>query len=92
MSIEIRPHFCSSEDISRLSKQNKLVLETLLQRSMFNYEFHILGILNYTARVSETREWLEKRGYTIKGTMLHGGVWKYNLEKYPTQAIQMELI
>ncbi len=73
-------------DRDRLSGQNGLVLARLEQGPATGPELMMLmGAMNPSARISDVRAWLRKRGKTIRSKRIDGGVWMYSIEPMERQ-------
>ena len=77
--VEIWPHFADPEDAPRLTKQNAAILAILRLGPASNTELVAIA-LNYRARISEVREWLEHNtGETIRCIRGKGGLNWYKI-------------
>lgn len=77
----IRPHFADPEDTPRLGGQNAAILARLRVGPATNSQ--LVGLsLNYTARISDVRDWLRNNtGQTITCERHEGGLSIYRIEK-----------
>jgi len=77
---EIRPHFADAADVPRLTEQNTKMLAFLRLGPATNRQLMAIG-MNYRARISELREWLQNNtGETIRCIRGKGGLNSYRIE------------
>lgn len=68
-------------DKERLTGQNGLVLARLEQGPATGPELmRLMGSMNPSARISDVRAWLQRRGKTIKSRRVGDGGWEYRIE------------
>ncbi len=76
---EIRPHFADRKDVPRLTRQNARLLAMLRAGPVRNCDMITIA-LNYRARISEIRSYLEHRyGQTVVCEAGAGGVNVYRI-------------
>jgi len=76
----IRPHFADKDDVPRLTEQNTKMLAVLRLGPATNRQLMAIG-MNYRARISELREWLQNNtGETIRCIRGKGGLNSYRIE------------
>lgn len=77
----IRPHFADAEDVPRLTEQNTKMLAFLRIGPATNRQLMVIA-MNYRARISELREWLQNNtGETIRCIRGKGGLNWYEIVK-----------
>lgn len=77
---EIRSHFADRADVPRLTGQNGRILGRLRQGPATNDELAAIA-RKYTGRISEIRDYLLRRAWTVAKRNLGGGLWEYRLER-----------
>lgn len=82
-SAQIRPHFADADDTPRLTGQNAQVLDRLRNGPATNRELAAIS-LKYTGRISDVRDYLKPRGYTIVCRKGSGGLNTYEIIKTTT--------
>ena len=80
-TLKSSPETTSPTGRKRLRGQNKRLLDRLRLGKVANTELSSTLCLNYTARVSEVRAWLELQGETIRCTRGKGGICWYEIVK-----------
>ncbi len=72
----------TQEDKDRLSGQNKIILDRLMQGPATGIELmKLCNAMNISARISNVRAYLAKRGMCLRSERISGGTWKYWIEK-----------
>lgn len=63
--------------------QPRRIMAVMMERPVNNHEMRDMGILNYTARISDMRKVLAPHGYTIEKDRIMGKVYQYHLAPLP---------
>lgn len=74
-------------DLFEPGSQARRIVAVMMERPVNNHEMRDLGVLNYTARISDMRRILSPHGYTIEKERVVGRVYRYSLVPLPEPVV-----